>query len=312
LRVIPDGNAPEGVDEVRGEFWDLGRMKADDPRLAGRDLRALFHVDPDAAWPRPGEVMVIMASAIAASPQLAGPPSAPIRAVVLDVARFIGQTVTISGQYQGRNLTGDLPAAPGRTRYDFVLRSGDAAIWVTNLRPKGKDARGRDFELGLDARIDTGRWLQITGTVRQARGLVWIDGDAGSLALTEAPPAAPNDESAVVLKGPSAPAPEVIFSTPTGDETDVPATTNVRLQFSRDIDPQTIKGHIRATYVGDASAPAVELTTDYGAPGRVIEVKFVKPLERFKTVKVEIVDGLLGTDQQAVKPWALTFSIGGS
>ena len=24
-----------GLDEVRGEFWDLGRMNADDPRLAG-------------------------------------------------------------------------------------------------------------------------------------------------------------------------------------------------------------------------------------------------------------------------------------
>src|SRR5262245_27029489 len=27
------GTAPDGLDEVRGEFWDLGRMKPDEPRL---------------------------------------------------------------------------------------------------------------------------------------------------------------------------------------------------------------------------------------------------------------------------------------
>ena len=30
--------------------------------------------------------------------------------------------------------------------------------------------KGRNFELGLDARIDTGKWLQISGTVQQGRG----------------------------------------------------------------------------------------------------------------------------------------------
>jgi len=40
LRLIPQGNAPDGLDEVRGQFWDIGRMKPDDPRLAGYDLRA--------------------------------------------------------------------------------------------------------------------------------------------------------------------------------------------------------------------------------------------------------------------------------
>ena len=35
IRVIADRNAPDGLDEIRGQFWDLGRMKPDDPRLAG-------------------------------------------------------------------------------------------------------------------------------------------------------------------------------------------------------------------------------------------------------------------------------------
>jgi len=41
---------------------------------------------------------------------------------------------------------------------------------VTNLRPRGKD-----FELALDARIDTGRWLEVQGTLQQGRGLQWLN-----------------------------------------------------------------------------------------------------------------------------------------
>ena len=39
IRVMFKGSAPDGLDEVRGEFWDLGRMKPDDPQLTGYDLR---------------------------------------------------------------------------------------------------------------------------------------------------------------------------------------------------------------------------------------------------------------------------------
>src|SRR3982074_1845251 len=97
-------------------------------------------------------------------------------------SRFLDQKVAITGQFSGRNLLGEMPDAPGKSRYDFVLRSSDAAIWVTNMRPKLKDAKGKDVELGLDARIDTGRWLTLRGTVQQARGLLLLDAEAGSLA----------------------------------------------------------------------------------------------------------------------------------
>ena len=33
LRIIHQGNTPEGAVEVRGEFWDLSKFSADDPRL---------------------------------------------------------------------------------------------------------------------------------------------------------------------------------------------------------------------------------------------------------------------------------------
>ena len=95
--------------------------------------------------------------------------------------------MSITGPFSGRNLLGEMPDAPGKSRYDFVLRSTDAALWITNMRPKVKDAAGKDMELGLDARIDTGRWLTVRGTMQQSRGLLLLDAEAGSLSLAKPP-----------------------------------------------------------------------------------------------------------------------------
>jgi hypothetical protein len=314
IHLIVKGSAPDGLDEVRGEFWDLGRMKPDDIRLSAYDLRATFKMDPDAPWPRPGEVTAIIATAVAP----AATPAAPsIRAIVLNPSRYFDQKVAITGQFSGRNLLGDLPDAPGRSRYDFVLRSADAAIWVINMRPKLKDANGKDVELGLDARIDTSRWLTLKGTVQQGRGLLWLDAEAGSLSLAKPPTETRTEEEPIRV--PVGPPPEVIFSAPTQDETDVLLATTVRIQFSRDIDPATLKGHIRARYLesqsverGEPVTPAADFTFQYAGANRVLELRFAKPLERFRTLKVDLLEGTLGTDGQPLKPWTLTFSLGGS
>ena len=314
IRLIFKGNAPDGLDEVRGEFWDLGRMKADDIRLSTYDLRATFKMDPDAAWPRPGEVTAIIATAVAR----AVTPAAPsIRAIVLNPSRYLDQKVAITGQFSGRNLLGDMPDAPGKSRYDFVLRSADAAIWVINMRPKLKDVNGKDVEFGLDARIDTGRWLALRGTVQQGRGLLWLDAEAGSLALAKPPTDTTVVEEAIRV--PAGPPPEVIFSAPTQDETDVPMTTTVRIQFSRDIDQSTLKGRIKPHYLESQSAergepvtPEAGFTYQYAGANHVMEIRFTKPLERFRTLKVDLLDGILGTDGQPLKTWTLSFSMGGS
>ena len=118
---------------------------------------------------------------------------------------------------------------------------------------------------------------------------------------------------------PAGPPPEVVFSAPTQDETDVLQTTTVRIQFSRDLDPATLKGHIRAHYLesqtverGEPTTPTVDFTTQYSGANRVLEIRFAKPLERFRTLKVELLEGISGTDGQPLKPWTLTFSLGGS
>jgi hypothetical protein len=312
IQIVFKGNAPDGLDEVRGEFWDIGRMKADDIRLNTYDLRATFKMNPDDPWPRPGEVTAIIATAISPA---AVPPSATIRSIVLNPGRYLDQKVAITGQYSGRNLLGDLPDAPAKSRYDFVLRSADAALWIINMRPKLKDANGKDIELGLDARIDTGRWLNIRGTIRQGRGLLWLDAEPGSLTFARPPTETTEEEP---IRVPAGPPPEVVFSAPTQDETDVSPGTTVRIQFSRDLDQATLKDKIRVRYNQSQAVPPAEppppaeFTFQYARANRVLEVKFAKPLERFRTVNIELLEGILGTDGQPLKPWALSFSLGGS
>jgi hypothetical protein len=308
MKVVFKGGAPEGLNEIRGELWDVGRMSPTEPRLTSYDLKSVFHLDPEGPWPRPGQVMALVASAISPT----SPPPAPtIRAMVLYPSRYLEQKLTVVGQFAGRNLLGDLPDAPGRSRYDFVLRSVDAAIWVTNIQP-----RGRDFDLSLDARIDTGRWLEVTGTLQQGRGLQWLEAQPGSLKLAKPP--AETTSAEPQIRVPAAPPPEVVFSAPTQDETDVLVSANVRIQFSRDIDPATLKGHLRAQYIGSAlpaggePAPKLEFTTEYRRATRVLEIRFSQPIVHFRTVQIDLLEGVLGTDQQPLAPWTLKFMTGGS
>ena len=78
-------------------------------------------------------------------------------------------------------------------------------------------------------------------------------------------------------------------------------------------------GRIRVTYAdapgagrSQTPAQAVDFTTQYAAFNRVLELKFPKPLSQFRTLKVELLEGILGTDQQVMKPFTLTFLLGGS
>ena len=308
MRIIYKGNTPDTLAEVRGEFWDLGRMNADDPRLAGLDAPRTFHIDPEGPWPRPGAVTAIVASAVTESVQ---PSTASIRGIVLHPARFLDQKVTVTGQFAGRNLLGDLPEAPAKSRYDFVVRSADASIWVTNLRPRGKD-----FELALDARIDTGRWVEVSGLLQQGRGLQWLDATGTTIALTK-PPAADTTAQEAPIRVPAAPPPEVVFSAPTTEEVDVALNATVRVQFSRDISAPTLKGHVAVKYDeeetkkrGETETPRIEFTTQYLPGNRVLEIRFTKPLEVMRTVYVELGEGILGMDQQPLVPWKLTFTTG--
>ena len=293
MRVILDSGVrtPSGAVEVRGQLVDVGRLEPGDPRVPDTETRDATR------WPRPGEELVLRVTVVG---EAAPPPSTTIRALALEPWRYEGQKVTVTGNFRGRNLFGDLPGAPGKSRYDFVIRGAEGATWVSGLQPKG-----RGFDLDIDRRFDTDQWLEVTGVVAYERGLVRID--ATQLTAAKAPevireadePAAPP---------PVLPALEVVFSSPTPDEEGVGATSVVRIQFSRGLDPKTSPGAVRVSYPGsDVKPPTFQTTYDAGT--RALTLRFSAPLEAGR-VQVDVLETIKAFDGAAAKPWTLTFTVG--
>lgn len=286
-----DVRTTSGPVEVRGQMVDVGRLDPGDPRVPDGETRDTTR------WPRPGEELVIRVTAVAAADPS---PSLSIRALALEPWRYEGQKVSVTGNFRGRNLFGDLPGAPGKSRYEFVIRGAEGAAWVSGLEP-----RGRGFDLDIDRRVDTDQWLEVTGVVAYERGLVRID--ATELAAATAPQVVRQAD------GPPAPAPavpplEVVFSSPTPAEEDVSPTTTVRIQFSRGLDTRTIPGAVKVTYAATgAAAPAFKTT--YDAATRAITLRFGGSLEPGADVRVEVVDTLKSFDGAPVAPWTLTFTV---
>jgi hypothetical protein len=293
--LLGDTKTTSGVVEVRAQLMDVGRLEATDPRLA----RYQGSREPD-KWPKPGEELLLNVTGITAGEPLA---TATVRALALNPAKFEGQSVSVVGQFRGRNLFGDLPGSPAKSKYDFVLRSGEGAIWVSGMRPKGKG-----FDLNVDARADTGQWVKVTGVVKRERTMVMIE--ATAIVTAEAPSAQPqpDDEEPAAPLVPG----EVVFSSPSDAEIDVPPTAPVRVQFSRGLNPATVNANIRVTYSGappDLAPPEFRVT--YDAPTRAIEIRFTKPVERFRMLTFETLEGLRTFDGAPVTPWKLTFTAGG-
>ncbi len=289
--------------EIRGQFWDLGRITEGDPRFTSFDFKPLLEATTDGRWPARDQIMVILNASLAV-PNI--PDTATLRSIVLAPEKYENRSATVSGRFRGRNLHGDVATPlPTPTKWDFVIQSADAALWITGLRPKG-----RTFELDPGARMDTGRWVQVTGTVRREGARAWIE--AREIELSAAP-----DETPVEIDVPPTPAeppPSVVFSAPVPDEADVETSIVVRIQFSRDMDARSLKDRIRVSYSSAASPGQTAAQTPplfafaYNVGSRGIELKFAKPLERFQTVKVELLDGIKAVGGDPMQPWSLTFS----
>jgi hypothetical protein len=298
IRVIFDEGVAtkRGAVEVRGVLIDVGRLEPGDPRVGG------FAEGRDAdRWPRPGEELFVRVSAVADVPAAAT--TATVRAIALEPWKFDTQKVTVIGNFRGRNLFGDLPGAPGKSRYDFVLRGVEGAIWVTNLRP-----RGSGFELDVNRRVDSDRWIEVTGTIVRERGLVSIDATRLTLAKAPQTTEAPIESAAPAV--PLEPA-QVVFSSPSDGETDVTASGSIRIQFSRGLSEPSLAGHLRVSYVGAPADSSLPFQTSYDGANRALVLKMTQPFEAFRTVKVEILEGLKAFDGAPVRPWSLTFSVGG-
>jgi hypothetical protein len=289
--------------ELRGEFWDLGRLQRDDPRFSTYNFDRVLEAASDGQWPGRDRVFVILSATLVEAPL---PPAPTIRAIALAPDRYVEREVKVVGRFRGRNLYGDLPQPLNKDKWDFVLQSADGSIWVTGTRPRGKG-----FDLDPTARMDTGKWLEVTGVVQKHGGQTWIN--ASAVQLTSAPSDVPIE--VVVPVRPAEPPPTVIFTAPVADDTDVSLTSPVRIQFSRDLAAASVANRVRVSYSPASPATAVPdppgFTATYQVGTRSLEIKFAKPLERFQTVKVELLEGITAIDGQPLAPWSLTFTTGG-
>lgn len=303
-RAAADAPRDEPV-EVTALFVDVGRLEPGDPRLSGIEVATRWQERTGRSWPGVNELPLLIADRVG-SPEPFPAPS--VRALALEPARYEGQTVTVTGRFRGFNLFGDLPDAPRPSRHAFVLQIADAAVWVLDLEP-----RGDGFRLDPGTRMDTGRWLEVTGTVALARDHAVVVGR--SLRVATAPAEVPEPAEAAAVVAVAGPRPEVLFSLPAQGETEVAPARRVRVQFSRGLDPKSLEGQVRVGYVpgppGTPEAPAVVVTTTYDPGSRVLELRFSVPLEPFRTVRVELGEGIRATDGAALVPWTLTFTTGG-
>jgi hypothetical protein len=298
VQLSQDVTTSSGAVEVRGQLIDVGRLESGDPRagsiLEGREA---------SSWPRPGEELLLQVTGVVPSQPMVTP---SLRALALEPWKFAGQTVTVTGNFRGRNLFGDLPDAPGKGRYDFIVRGGDGSVWVTGLRP-----RGSGFDFDVDRRIDSNRWLEVTGPLLHDRGLVRIQ--ATKIALAKAPDRSEpdRDDGAPVSALPPPPV-EIVFNSPTDGETEVSPSASIRVQFSKGLTEASLVGRVRASYLGaPAGVEGPTLKTTYDGANRAIEIKFDKPLEPLRTVKLEILEGITAFDSGPLAPWSLTFTVGG-
>ena len=309
VKIVAREMPREGRVEARGQFLDVGRMSQDDPRLIPFTLLERIRSSYQDRWPKPGEELILLLSSTGAPPGAANATAPPLRAVAMEPARFDGQNISIVGQFRGRNLFGDLPEAPAQNRYSFVLRSGDAALWVMGIPPKGK---GFNFDPGK--RLDAGRWVKVSGTVRTAKGLTWLDGTAMELA-----PEPTDTATEIEINVPPPPPVEILFTAPAEGEADVRLNERIRIQLSRDLNPETLTNRVRITYSptdsrerGEAQAPPIAFTTNYSKENRALEIRPAEPLERFRVVTLEFLPGVKGTDGGDMLPFKLTFTTGGS
>ncbi len=90
----------------------------------------------------------------------------PIGSILEDADRFRGRTVRVVGQFRGRNLFGDVPAA-GVPAEGWLIKDGGALLWIV-----GHEPRGKGFALDPLSEADGKWWLQVAGTPETRNGVV--------------------------------------------------------------------------------------------------------------------------------------------
>jgi hypothetical protein len=161
-RIRPKEYRPDGRDMDTIEDPYLPVLPAPDIRQPGVSLSFLSIFDATPFTRRAGE------GGGGALRTLLGDPGAR------------GRSVRVVGQFRGANLFGDLPDLPVRGADAFVLKDGDAAVWVI-----GKAAEGKGFRLDPRLKGDSRFWLEVEGRLELCAGQSCLR--ARRVGLTAAP-----------------------------------------------------------------------------------------------------------------------------
>ena len=179
---------------------------------------------------------------------------------------WLSRRVEVIGKFRGNNLFGDLSIQDKRTPRDFVIKTGETAIWVTGMRPAGKG-----FRLDPKRRRDTGKWLRVYGRPWTSDGMVYLRAERIELAER------PADESLEPIDirvaerearekefGPL----RVVFSLPLDGEREIPLDSTFRVQFSNRMVAASFHAAVDLLYAddpGDNPFPDLEVTYDDGS-----------------------------------------------
>ncbi len=195
------------------------------------------------------------------------------------------EPVDVIGQFRGSNIFGDLPP---RTRLsdgvdDWILRDGDAAIWITGLRPEG-DGWGLD----LRNKRDTATWMRVRGRLREDDGTYY-------LLASNVAPAEPQSSQTAASPGPvgwGTLPPDVQFTLPIAFEGAQPDSQFV-IQFTKPIDPATFEGNVVLRYA-DASSDGgfTTVSIEYSEERRTLHVDPGTALERGRQFEILLRPGI--------------------
>jgi hypothetical protein len=239
-----------------------------------------------------------------------GPPEREIKGVplkadevtleelVAKAGKLDGKTVRVVGKFRGRNLFGDLPARSERDSSDWVIKDDVFAVWVTGKRPKGS---GWELDLGL--KRDTNKWMEVVGRPETIGNVTYIR----ALSVVLGSPPRPTAEAAPPAPPPPRPKlpPVVVFSLPLDGERDVPATGVFKVQFSKDMDEDSFRGHVLFRYAGprlpgDREFVGVKVSYDGGRRALVVDPGDV--LRGGRVVELRLLAGIIDMDGLPLTP----------
>jgi Bacterial Ig-like domain len=224
--------------------------------------------------------------------------SVTLEELVTRPGKYDGRTVRVVGQFRGRNLFGDLPSASERRHSDWVIKDDLFAVWVTGKKPKGG---GWQLDPGL--KRDSGHWIEVVGRVDTRGGVVYIQ------ALSVEQGKAPGPTAAAEPPAPPPPRPKVppvvVFQLPLDGDTQVPAQSRFAVQFSKDMDEKTFKGHVLLRYAGgvrpgDRGFDGTTLSYDGGRRALIVDPGDV--LRPGRRLELLLLPGILDVDGLPLTP----------